>query len=137
MQKWYTTILALGLAGQVLAQNPLVVKVNQPKAEIQPTMWGLFFEDINMGADGGLYAELIKNRSFEFESPMMGWKEQKNPKASVLVLNRQDQPENPRFIRVKTEGGKYGLTNEGFRGMGVKQGVGYDSPYSRVTSKEI
>ncbi|PQA58588.1 alpha-L-arabinofuranosidase C-terminal domain-containing protein [Siphonobacter curvatus] len=126
MQKWYTTVLALGLAGQVFAQNPLVVKVNQPKAEIQPTMWGLFFEDINMGADGGLYAELIKNRSFEFESPMMGWKEQKNPKASVLVLNRQDQPENPRFIRVKTEGGKYGLTNEGFRGMGVKQGVGYD-----------
>ena len=37
-------------------------------------MWGIFFEDINMGADGGLYAELVKNRSFEFNMPLMGWK---------------------------------------------------------------
>ena len=39
---------------------------NKPGAPIQLTMYGLFFEDINYGADGGLYAELIKNRSFEF-----------------------------------------------------------------------
>ena len=36
-------------------------------------MWGIFFEDINFGADGGLYAELVKNRSFEFPDPLMGW----------------------------------------------------------------
>ncbi|HEX9602065.1 MAG TPA: alpha-L-arabinofuranosidase, partial [Mariniflexile sp.] len=42
-------------------------------AKIQPTMYGVFFEDINFAADGGLYAEMIKNRSFEFDNPFMGW----------------------------------------------------------------
>ncbi len=36
-------------------------------------MWGIFFEDINFGADGGLYAEMVKNRGFEFPDPLMGW----------------------------------------------------------------
>ncbi|RYF81443.1 MAG: alpha-L-arabinofuranosidase, partial [Chitinophagaceae bacterium] len=54
--------------------EPLVVNAAQIKARVSPTMWGLFFEDINMGADGGIYAELVKNRSFEFSKPMMGWK---------------------------------------------------------------
>lgn len=43
--------------------------------KIQPTMYGIFFEDINFAADGGLYAELIKNRSFEFDEPLTGWKQ--------------------------------------------------------------
>lgn len=47
-----------------------IQKVGSP---IQSTMYGIFFEDINFGADGGLYAELIKNRSFEFENPWGGW----------------------------------------------------------------
>jgi len=49
---------------QGIAQStaPIVVKANEIKATIQPTMWGVFFEDINFGADGGLYAELVKNR---------------------------------------------------------------------------
>ena len=42
-------------------------------ARINPAMWGVFFEDINFGADGGLYAELVKNRSFEFPDALMGW----------------------------------------------------------------
>ena len=44
-------------------------------APVQPTMYGIFFEDINFAADGGLYAELVKNRSFEFpQDPLQGWK---------------------------------------------------------------
>ena len=53
--------------------NTIKVQVNKPLAEVQPTMWGVFFEDINLGADGGIYAELVKNRSFEFYKPLMGW----------------------------------------------------------------
>jgi alpha-N-arabinofuranosidase len=84
------------------AQQSIVVKVNQHVAAVQPTMWGIFFEDINLGADGGIYAELIKNRSFEFQSPLMGWTLQgKNFKeGDVLVQNRQENAANPRFIRV-------------------------------------
>src|SRR5664280_3702136 len=45
---------------------PVIVAVEKIEAVIQPTMWGIFFEDINFAADGGIYAELVKNRSFEF-----------------------------------------------------------------------
>ncbi|AHM61103.1 alpha-L-arabinofuranosidase [Flammeovirgaceae bacterium 311] len=94
-------------------------------------MWGLFFEDINMGADGGVYAELVKNRSFEFDTPMMGWKELKKDGAegSMLVYNLGEvDMANRRFarVKVKSDAGAYGITNEGFRGMGIKQGNQYD-----------
>ena len=113
-------------------KNIITVKANHPTAEVQPTMWGIFFEDINMGADGGIYAELIKNRSFEFYKPMMGWKvEQKEFKeGAVLVLNRQDNNMvNPRFVRITANNnskGSLGLINEGFRGMGIKKDLRYD-----------
>ncbi|MBR0259394.1 MAG: alpha-L-arabinofuranosidase, partial [Prevotella sp.] len=50
------------------AMTQSVMDVNTKKlgAPIQPTMYGIFFEDINYAADGGLYGELVKNRSFEF-----------------------------------------------------------------------
>src|SRR5215217_4944386 len=56
-------------------KNNLQVDVANTVTKIQPTMYGVFFEDINFAADGGLYAEMIKNRSFEFELPFMGWEE--------------------------------------------------------------
>src|SRR5688572_18366605 len=112
----------------------LTVQVDKPIAEIQPTMWGIFFEDINFGADGGLYAELVKNRSFEFANPLMGWKQEKSDRFSVnkesgqaLILNRGDENiSNPRFARIDDTGEGYGLTNEGFRGMGIKKDMQYN-----------
>ena len=59
--------LAAGVALHAQSTHNMVIQTNKVGAEIQPTMYGLFFEDINYGADGGLYAELIKNRSFEFK----------------------------------------------------------------------
>src|SRR5215470_9407940 len=53
----------------------VTVQVDKPGAAIPRTLFGLFFEDINFGADGGLYPERVKNRSFEFPNPMMGWKQ--------------------------------------------------------------
>lgn len=133
MKKTVSTLYLLGAAWLLSAQSPAVleIKADQPTAKIQPTMWGLFFEDINLGADGGLYAELVKNRSFEFAVPMMGWKEQKEQGGSglLLVQNRGDQRvSNPRYLQVsKTNSkGKYGLSNEGFRGMGIQAQEGYD-----------
>src|SRR5688572_13723303 len=55
--------------------NTISVQVDKPGAPIPKTLFGLFFEDINFGADGGLYPERIKNRSFEFPDPLMGWKQ--------------------------------------------------------------
>ncbi|MEY2917266.1 MAG: hypothetical protein RIS73_980, partial [Bacteroidota bacterium] len=112
--------------------NVITVKADKPYAEIQPTMWGIFFEDINLGADGGIYAELVKNRSFEFSKPLMGWKVEQNffNEAAVTVLNRQGQNlANPRFARVTVNNataGTLSITNEGFRGMGIKKDLRYD-----------
>ena len=107
------------------------VKANEMKATIPPTMWGIFFEDINLAADGGVYAELVKNRSFEFATPMMGWKEQRKDggNGSILVINRGTSNENnPRFIRATftADKGSFGLSNEGFRGIGMKANNQYN-----------
>lgn len=106
-----------------------VVKADSIKAHVQPTMYGIFFEDINMAADGGVYAELVKNRSFEFGTSLMGWAERgKNGgKGSVKVIDRSaERSDNPHFITVDVNSGTYGLNNEGFRGMGIKQGETYN-----------
>ncbi|MET0392660.1 MAG: alpha-L-arabinofuranosidase C-terminal domain-containing protein [Chitinophagaceae bacterium] len=116
------------------AQQPvsIVVQAGQPKAAVQPTMWGVFFEDINFGADGGIYAELIKNRSFEFFKPLMGWKVLGTPQTEgdFLVVNRRElNTANPRFLHVTLHHntkGSIGLGNEGFRSMGIKKDLRYD-----------
>lgn len=66
---FFLLLSALTLHAQ---QHNMVIQADQIGAQIQPTMYGLFFEDINYGADGGLYAELVKNRSFEFPQNLMG-----------------------------------------------------------------
>ena len=112
--------------------NVISIKADKPGAAIEPSMWGVFFEDINMGADGGIYAELVKNRSFEFYKPMMGWKVLGKPatEGDFLVQNRQQtNTANPRFLRVTLHNNankSIGLNNEGFRGMGIKSGIRYD-----------
>lgn len=89
-------------------------------------MWGVFLEDINFGADGGLYAEMIKNRAFEFPDPLMGWKKSGDGEVEV----RADAPfheANPHYLRVKPGAqGALTLVNEGFHGMGVKADARYD-----------
>ncbi len=108
----------------------LTISVDKPKGEIQPTMWGIFFEDINFAADGGLYSELVKNRSFEFAMPMMGWKQLESDRFSlnkqsgaVEIINRGvGHDNNPRFARVSVNSERpFALVNEGFFGMGVKE----------------
>lgn len=134
------------VAGVACAQPAPVINVNvaQPVADIQPTMWGVFFEDINFGADGGIYAEMVKNRSFEFYKPLMGWQVggKKRTEGDILVQNRQEQQTtNPRYVRVTTNGAAKGdldMTNEGFRGMGIKNGLRYDlSVLYRVQSDTV
>ncbi len=124
-------IILCASVAKAQTKEDIIVAVNKPIAEVQPTMWGIFFEDINFGADGGIYAELIKNRSFEFSMPLMGWTVKKNyfNEGAVLVLNRQGLDNaNPRFLRItkSNAGDSLSLTNEGFRGMGIKKGLRYD-----------
>lgn len=102
----------------------ITVRADQPGAKINPAMWGVFFEDINFGADGGLYAELVKNRSFEFPEPLMGWTKLASGESSgtlTVLSDRPIHPANPHYLRIASDGaGAFGVSNEGFRGMGVR-----------------
>ncbi len=113
-----------GFACMSISARELEVNLSKPGAAIQPTMYGIFFEDINFAADGGLYAELVKNRSFEFPDALQGWKTFGN------VTVRDDGPfeRNPHYVRLSDPGHAHkhsGLENEGFFGIGLKEGAEY------------
>lgn len=125
------------LFGQSTESDYLIkMDVDKIGSTIQPTMYGVFFEDINFGADGGLYAELIKNRSFEFEYPFTGW----TPFGDVSI--RSDKPcfdRNPLYARLinRKQLTGTGLINEGFKGIGIKTNEKYDlSFYARTLKNE-
>ncbi len=112
----------------------LEVNIANTVTKIKPTMYGVFFEDINFAADGGLYAEMVKNRSFEFDNPLMGWIQPNSNRHSLnaesgiaTTLNVSERKTNPNFCRVTINNDKgYEILNEGFRGMGIKK----DNPYN-------
>ena len=105
--------------------NVVTVQAKKLGAPVQSTMYGIFFEDINFGADGGLYAELVKNRSFEFTPDhYMGWKMFGN------VTLKDDGPfeKNPHYVRLASAGHGdlwTGIQNEGFFGIGLRKGEDY------------
>ena len=102
MKKTIIYLLISAVSIQLFSQRKLTVVADKTITAISPTMWGVFFEDINFGADGGLYAELVKNRSFEFPIAMMGWHEERvnYQKGSILIINKSDRSGNARFARV-------------------------------------
>ena len=107
-----------------IAQNVMDVNTKKLGAPIQPTMYGIFFEDINYAADGGLYGELVKNRSFEFPQSLMGWQ------AFGRVDVKDDGPFErcPHYVVLSDPGHndrRSGLVNEGYFGIGVKKGEQY------------
>ena len=117
------------------SQDDLVLKVDTSTsvAKIPPTLYGIFFEDINFAADGGLYAELIKNRSFEFEQPLMGWTQPATKRTSANLdsgvgntIHFANNLSNKNIIRIHVFNDQdYSLINEGFRGMGIEQNKTY------------
>lgn len=127
-------LFSMGAVSLMAQSNEFKIDVQNPGAPIQSTMYGIFFEDINFGADGGLYAELVKNRSFEFDDPFGGW----TPFGNVTVQTKNPCfDRNPHYARLSYEKEQTGtgLDNEGFKGIGIKEGEKYDfSLYARAQS---
>jgi alpha-L-arabinofuranosidase len=122
------------LASQQSAVAVIRADVAHPGAGLSPQMFGVFFEDINFAADGGLYPELVKNRSFEFGEPLAGWHEVMGFSAKGLDVPkgeldiRTDSPlnaNNPHYLRAKATAPGYAFYNVGFRGMGIESGKEY------------
>jgi alpha-L-arabinofuranosidase len=118
--------------------DAIAVQVDRPGGAIQPTMFGIFFEDINFGADGGIYPERVKNRSFEFSEPLSAWTklEQGGAEGELDIRTEGSLNENnPHYLRIRiyTPASGFGVTNSGFRGMGVEAGKEYTfSAYVRA-----
>jgi len=109
--------------------------------DIREGMMGLFFEDINYGADGGLYAELIENRSFEFRKTTgtnnaytpeydggYGWSKYPANSPFVAMEYQTFHPlteENPHYLHVKTTRPGCGFTNKAYDGIFLKKNEEY------------
>ena len=140
------TLAALLLAATMgmNAQKPM--KAPQGGKAISDELIGIFFEDISSSADGGLYAELIQNGSFEYSpaerdgwGPGTAWRQVRPGHSLGTMEVRKTEgihPNNPTYMRLYVERVKeyydykgwkgYGLENEGFKGISVKAGQKYD-----------
>lgn len=117
-------IAASSLLGAYAQTHTFDVNTKKVGAKVQPTMYGIFFEDINYAADGGLYGELVKNRSFEFPDALMGWK----AFGKFEVKNDGPFERCPHYVVLGYSGHNdtaTGLQNEGYFGIGIEKGEDY------------
>ena len=126
------------------------------KREATGDLFGIFFEDINHAADGGLYAELIQNRAFEFDPidnkkyhALYAWMpcqlDEKNGQAdaadvSLTILT--DSPytkKNPHYLRITANSAAAGVKNLGFNsGIALEGGETYHfSCYLRKVDEPV
>ena len=117
-------IATASVLGAYAQTHTLDINTRKTGAAVQPTMYGVFFEDINFAADGGLYGELVKNRSFEFPQSLMGWQTFGN----VSVMDNGPFERCPHYVHLGYSGHnerRTGLQNEGFFGIGIEKGEDY------------
>lgn len=108
------------------SKSRITVRSRDPGKQVSPTMFGLFFEDINFGADGGLYAERIQNRSFEHDDALFSWSGINRGGEGELSVQTEAplNENNTHFLRltVRKPGNGFGVTNAGFDGIPVQAG---------------
>ncbi len=113
------------------APATLTVAVDKPSHAISPTLYGIFFEDINCSADGGIYAELVRNRSFEDSDKPDYWSAAATGQGSVELSIDSAHPVSPKNahslkVQVTNPGsGQAGVANNGFWGIALSNGQTY------------
>ena len=137
-------LTGLIMSATVLAEPVQIsVNCNQPTVALSPHLYGLFFEDINYAADGGLYAELIQNRSFEYFStrgndhlgkqmhPLYAWEPVELEGAACTLKVEDNEPLNDKNtnylkIHISKNSAGAGIRNLGFDGIAINEGDTYD-----------
>jgi alpha-L-arabinofuranosidase len=120
--------MCCALVHPAFAQATLTVYVNKPGHAVSPTLWGIFFEDINLSADGGIYPELVRNRSFEDAARPEYWRLLNVTHGNSGIAIDSSAPLNQLnrcSLRVNVDGA-FTLENEGYWGMNIVKGEGYD-----------
>ncbi len=114
--------------------STLTVDVKDTTVEISDMLYGLSMEDINYAADGGLYAELLQNRSFEYEDILnpresahyTGWALNMTESASSTVALGYENPlheNNPAYMQVYAAKGQYRFANLGYQSTSAAGGI--------------
>ncbi|MDS0526031.1 alpha-arabinofuranosidase [Clostridium sp. SHJSY1] len=133
---FFTSIITSGYyasAKDTLTNDEYTLNVNTDKKLFNESdmLTGLFFEDINHGADGGLYGELVENRSFEFKNSLDSWKIQQTGSNDSSAKVCKDTPlnsNNPTYVELNcpSDGDSLKISNDGYKGITVKDGDKYD-----------
>lgn len=121
-------------------QAKISVNPNNRLHQVSPMLWGIFFEDINLSADGGIYPELVRNRSFEDSSDKPDHWQIKAPNNvkinSTIDTSRPINHINRRSLKIEVPqkpDSKIYIENRGYWGMAVEQGKDYEfSLYARA-----
>lgn len=132
-------IVSVDQSAALSSSSPQVtISVGNEAMPISDKLFGIFFEDINYAADGGLYPELIQNRSFEYTradnrdwNPLSCWTLLQTEKDSAAVAVETDEPlnqNNPSYavLTLNKNGSRNGLANSGFDGIVLNKGDKYD-----------
>jgi alpha-L-arabinofuranosidase len=125
-------LLALLPLSLLAATATLTVDTTQPGHRVSPMLYGIFFEDINCSADGGIYAELVRNRNFEDSDKAEHWSSLSEGAATAVLAIDETHPAssgNPRSLKVVAQAsanGRAGVANEGFWGISVIKGDRYE-----------
>jgi len=137
--------ITLVLASALQAQTKIMVDVNKPGHTISPTLFGIFFEDINLSADGGIYPELVRNRSFEDADTLQNWKFTSDGKSKASITKADVQSSQPvpplnafnRKSLLIDADGLFKLENAGYFGINAVQGDNYTFKLAARTSTNV
>ncbi len=132
LQMWFAAVVLVSAISINAQPAKISVAVDQPGHKIPATLWGIFFEDINLSADGGIYPELVRNRSFEDADKPADWtftSANGTGEATISTADVHGQPVplnvfNRKSLRVKADGA-FTLQNEGYWGMNMVAGDNY------------
>ncbi|GGM21395.1 alpha-L-arabinofuranosidase C-terminal domain-containing protein [Dactylosporangium sucinum] len=128
----------LTITDVTVAEHDLVVDTAAPRTDISDDLYGIFYEDINYAADGGLYAELVRNRSFEFNASdnssftgLTAWETVSRGGATATPTvgtgSGRLNDSNRYYLTLTTTGAGAGVRNTGYNtGFAVQQGARYD-----------
>jgi alpha-L-arabinofuranosidase len=127
-----TVAATLGLGMQMMAQTAHIdIDAAAQGTSVSPILYGIFFEEINHAGDGGLYAELVRNRSFEDADTPQAWTVEGDGSRIAIDTAHPLHPRNPRSLRWEIAG-RASLVNEGYWGIAVQRGKRYRfSMYAR------
>lgn len=130
--------ISFSLEANGASQHILTIDASKFGPAIPRTLHGIFFEDINHAVDGGLYAELIRNRSFEHTDKFEGWiiKIDSNTQAKVYIDNTKPLNENnPNYLKVdiNSSNGEVVIINTGYDGIPLKKGETYNLSFYAKT----